>query len=390
MMMQGKSYFGTNMFQPKHHTDACIPPRFIFLPECEHCIEVEGMDHWMATNVGGQIQPKCCPRCKTTVRICMRYGDIIKSTFDDIAKAKKKILQLKGNPLEFFKRANTQVRKCISLIKKCQPLNSLIVAIVNQNLKDIYQLLKPKTKNGKKVNPSMGSDIRFQTEVNLSFLERVLEMMAKMILEVENPHGSNRSLMSTLAPTSTKSTYMAPELTDELNALVQKLLYSLLKRSRISIAEYRTVDRELERLEYVQAYFVLKSSALFPTIGATSSENQLIQQLLMNNVRVLEDSQKVEIKSALKKLGENMKTGLGISDKERQEIVTAMGMSRGHWFKCPNGHIYAIGDCGGATMESRCNECNAVIGGGNHQVRNDNGLAREMDGAIAPAWPMRV
>ncbi|KAI9558322.1 hypothetical protein GHT06_015075 [Daphnia sinensis] len=275
--------------------------RFIFLPECGHCIEVEGMDHWMATNVDGQIQQKCCPRCKTTVRICTRYGDIIKSTFDDISKAKKKIFQLKGNPVEFFNRANAQVLKCARLVKKCQPLNNPIVAIVDQNLKKINQLL-----------------------------------------------------------------------------------------SRISIAEYRMVDRELERLEYIQAYFVLKSSVLFPTMGATSSENQVIQQLLMNNIRVLEDGQKVQIKSALEELGAKVKTGLGISDKERQDIITAMGMSKGHWFKCPNGHIYAIGDCGGATMESRCNECNAVIGGGNHQVRNDNGLAREMDGAIGPAWPMRV
>ena len=40
--------------------------------------------------------------------------------------------------------------------------------------------------------------------------------------------------------------------------------------------------------------------------------------------------------------------GLGISDTERQEIVQAMGMGRGAWHACPNGHVYAIGDCHGA------------------------------------------
>ena len=40
--------------------------------------------------------------------------------------------------------------------------------------------------------------------------------------------------------------------------------------------------------------------------------------------------------------------GLGISDTERQEIVQAMGMGRGAWYACPNGHVYAIGDCHGA------------------------------------------
>ncbi|XP_057379532.1 NFX1-type zinc finger-containing protein 1-like [Daphnia carinata] len=363
--------------------------RFIFLPECEHCIEVEGMDHWMATDGGGQIQPKCCPRCKTTVRICMRYGNIIKSTFDDISKAKKKILLLKGNPQVFFERAAALMENCRSLFKKCQPLNSPIVMFAHESFGDIWAQLRPKMKgNGKKVKPSIGSDIRFRIEVNLSVIERVLEMMAKMVGKVNNPHDSRRPLMSTPAPTTTQSIYMAPELRDELHALIQKLLLSLFERSRISVEEHRTVERELERLEYVQAYFVLKSSTLFPTVGVTSSENQVIQKLLMNNVRVLEDGGKIEIESALEKLGAKLKTGLGISDKERREIVSAIGLAQGHWFKCPNGHIYAIGECGGAMEESRCNECNAVIGGRSHRLRDGNSFAAEMDNATRPAYPL--
>lgn len=50
------------------------------------------------------------------------------------------------------------------------------------------------------------------------------------------------------------------------------------------------------------------------------------------------------------------------------------------------GHVYMIGDCGGATVESRCPECNAAIGGSGHRLRDDNQLAREMDGAQFPAW----
>lgn len=45
-----------------------------------------------------------------------------------------------------------------------------------------------------------------------------------------------------------------------------------------------------------------------------------------------------------------------------------------------------IGDCGGATVESRCPECNATIGGSGHRLRSDNQFAREMDGAEFPAW----
>ena len=34
--------------------------------------------------------------------------------------------------------------------------------------------------------------------------------------------------------------------------------------------------------------------------------------------------------------------------KFRKSIVKAMGLGKGHWYMCPNGHPYVIGDCGGA------------------------------------------
>ena len=79
--------------------------------------------------------------------------------------------------------------------------------------------------------------------------------------------------------------------------------------------------------------------------------------------------------------------GLGITDAERITILQAIGSVSGHWYKCPNGHIYYIGECGGAMQESRCNECGAAIGGGSHRLVSDNAHAPEMDGSAAAAWP---
>ncbi len=44
----------------------------------------------------------------------------------------------------------------------------------------------------------------------------------------------------------------------------------------------------------------------------------------------------------------------------------------GHFYECPNGHPYVIGECGGAMQESRCPECNARIGGGQHTLAAGN------------------
>ena len=38
----------------------------------------------------------------------------------------------------------------------------------------------------------------------------------------------------------------------------------------------------------------------------------------------------------------------------------------GHWYKCQNGHPFAIGDCGMPMKEARCPECGAPVGGQHH------------------------
>jgi hypothetical protein len=50
-----------------------------------------------------------------------------------------------------------------------------------------------------------------------------------------------------------------------------------------------------------------------------------------------------------------------------------------------SGHIYCIGECGGATQEGKCPECGTKIGGTQHRLVSDNSLAPEMDGATHAA-----
>jgi hypothetical protein len=61
-------------------------------------------------------------------------------------------------------------------------------------------------------------------------------------------------------------------------------------------------------------------------------------------------------------------------------------LKQGHWYKCKNGHIYAITECGGAMQISKCPDCDAIIGGQNHRLESGNMVATEMDGAKHGAW----
>ena len=75
-----------------------------------------------------------------------------------------------------------------------------------------------------------------------------------------------------------------------------------------------------------------------------------------------------------------------LTPEEKKQIVSAMNLKLGQWYKCSQGHIYVITECGGAMQKSMCPDCGSVIGGENHTLVEDNQVASEMDSARYPAW----
>ncbi|VUC25866.1 unnamed protein product [Clonostachys rosea] len=58
------------------------------------------------------------------------------------------------------------------------------------------------------------------------------------------------------------------------------------------------------------------------------------------------------------------------TDELREVYVALSGELRGtgHWYTCENGHPFTIGECGMPMEQARCPECNAPIGGQNHEA----------------------
>lgn len=79
-------------------------------------------------------------------------------------------------------------------------------------------------------------------------------------------------------------------------------------------------------------------------------------------------------------------SGLDITEEERKMIVSTMNMAPGHWYKCPNGHVYVITECGGAMESRKCPDCSSTIGGASHRLASGNTVATEMDGSRHAAW----
>ena len=82
-----------------------------------------------------------------------------------------------------------------------------------------------------------------------------------------------------------------------------------------------------------------------------------------------------------KKLGEVL--DLGLSEVERRQILHAMkDLHQGSWFKCSNGHVYAIGECGEALETAQCPECPEIVGGVRRRLVGTSTQALEMDGDV--------
>jgi hypothetical protein len=77
-----------------------------------------------------------------------------------------------------------------------------------------------------------------------------------------------------------------------------------------------------------------------------------------------------------------------LSQQEMAAVVGAMGgeIRVGGWYKCRNGHVYAVGECGGPMQTATCPECGLGIGGTNHRVADGNSHA-QVDGSRDAAWP---
>ncbi|PRP84560.1 putative NF-X1 finger and helicase protein [Planoprotostelium fungivorum] len=142
---------------------------------------------------------------------------------------------------------------------------------------------------------------------------------------------------------------------------------NMLKKVRLATAE--------------DLYHMIVISQKFPIAQATLYKSELSQHL----VNLLQQAKSAGDDNAdiIQQLYEaSQRETQALTKEEKRAIFQAMGLAAsspygGHFYTCPNGHVYTIGDCGGAMQESTCNECGSRIGGGAHRLLADNDKASE-------------
>ncbi|NXA43061.1 ZNFX1 protein, partial [Eudromia elegans] len=315
--------------------------RFVQLEDCGHIFESQGLDHYMDED-DGVIKLKVCPVCQIPIRKNLRYGTIVQRQLCEIERVKEKI----QGPIQEIESSRQSLQAALARN-----------AILRRNLPVKYLMLEDKLRASVLSIKSIGL-----IENQLNFYSRLADLTNSMNkIDASERNGMRKRL-------------------DEVQVW--------LDRPRISFTgqELSDLQVEIQRVTYLLSLLARCNSASGRITPALAKEIASVRVILEGTKKLTREDEAV-VKAKLERLCNALPaSGLGISEAERVQIVSAIGCPPGHWFKCKNGHVYVIGECGGAMERGKCPECSAPVGGMNHTLDSTNSLAPEMDGATHAAW----
>jgi hypothetical protein len=317
------------------------------------------MDHWIKTTyqVGNEINEKRsiqlpkCPKCKTTIRRSIRYSNTIRHQLKLFEEIKQK---------QYGDQQNNQlVRSNLLTEIKKSPSSNLSQMFINR----------------------LKADLEYY---DFSFNE---------LASLQN----NWTIFKSLSDIGTKSAAAlrsSPPQKAHIQFEINKILSYLYNKTNdfIFLNEFQQKEElfmELERIEYLTKYyeFANKAKSIDTELNTLIEVGSLLAQCelyLIRNVKPFDVAQKKSVEGFFQRLVRLVKVEL--TPREKTMIVAAMGLQKGHWYKCPNGHTYCIGECGGAMEQSFCPECKSVIGGTNHSLVAGNRHAGDFDNSQYAAW----
>ena len=262
-------------------------------------------------------KPKTCPDCRNVIHSVFRYGRVLR--FHEI-----RVLERKHNMI---------LEQRLSRARTLHNLNKIETLSYSGPMMRVYEACGGNSQV--EVKPP---DHRLLIKIKLMICDKINETKDKS-------EGDNVK--------AEKYCIEAVKLSRQGNCY-RSLCESLLK---LSLLLLENLQHSSEKMERIKAY--LDEVLLFTQFDD-----------LIERAERLRDALKVPIGSIINAVHEGYKSEGGYNYG---------GSWSDHWFECPNGHPYFIGECGRAMEISRCVECNEIVGGSQHLLQPSN----------APAVPIR-
>ena len=311
--------------------------RYIYLPECEHWVEVGKMDEWMgftSSEEGEMMRPvkrPCCPQCGHDVNLCYRYGDIIKSFYEDLISIK---LDYGKDKIRVKDKAYQELTKMLvmPMWKECG-LEGVLEAIVAEAAR----------------HNEMKRDERWDvsSRINLAYRFACLISDAKKCyLYYEKKNKKDAKTLSLDAPS--------------VDLLVRKAVAALInlsKRTNAGQNFYLGLLREWERLDLQRQLFVAQHIVqVFPTTASCKIGGKPLAdgtELFFGDRKLTEDDED-NLAELLGSYAVSFQTNLSSSVKKDTEFVQQLDFSSETWWKCLNPTCLTVFP---RTRYAQCPEC---------------------------------
>lgn len=326
---------------------------FVRLPDCNHIFAFMELDKYMDSPDdnsadGHVIQLKRCPRCNTPIRTSLRYGDVIKQQLRDIEKVK---IAAHGHPSEM---GQTKERLQARLTELKNISNG------ENTVNDLQRLERSVSRIAK-------GTMAVVTENQVTLMERYCGMSQRL----------NECLLC--EPKGKININIRQE-----GSAVQTELEFLRKRfmsAGVTERELREINVELTRQKLQLELCLLRHDMCRLRLNLKRCFVDVMEAVCQElaSGRLIEERRLGEMLAQLGGIRQKYRCLSPLTAEENKEIVSAMSLSQGRWYKCPQGHVYSIGGCGEAMQRSTCPKCRAVIGGTRHQLFEGNMRAPELD-----------
>lgn len=327
--------------------------RFIVLEDCCHFFEVTSLDDWVSatdSEAPGVVKFKTCPKCRTPIRKSLRYSNQVKETLKDVEEIKRKQLVPKG----------ALVQQLLGLKEGKE------ASVVKAEVEHLEDCLKQDNLHPYRVNAM---------SVQISVLVGILNIaeVTSSVYPQKSAKLQSQKLFCDLESVL--------DIVDEVKSFVMQ--------DFLSVQQVADVTCELRRLTCAARILDFLCKVDRSRCKLSPQDHHMVTRIARQvsarkHEKLQEDDEKFML-DIIKGLSEVYDLHI-VSEREKIEIVKAIGLTKGHWFKCAKGHYYCVDRCGGAVQTARCPDCGSVIGGARHALARGNVRAPEMDGLSHAAW----
>ena len=336
----------------------------LYKTKCGHLFEVHGLDYFIESQKS--IQMYTCPQCKSLLIVEPRYQNYIKNIFKDIQKIKQVSLDRnmgKGDDTFLLKSkeiVNRILYKQYAVGKinifDILPQNNLLsnnnysfkydAYDLNRKMPVIYNLCK-NIFNEKDINSKRN------TTYNLLTLAEKFMGIEYYVHKIQSSDNKNKEYQFLINFNVVKTYFKDFEgqfnnfFFNDLRTKIDNMLYyAILKLSG------NNQNQNRNQYVYNNLFGVNRNYNRYNN----NNENTKTPEEIING--------NFSIKLELKDLYKEAKI-----DLETLNLLRTLGTQ---WYKCPKGHLYVVGECGGPMQQSICPECREHIGGMDHIPVNRN------------------